>query len=78
MNEDRTPKQISGDFVLCNDNTLWKWINGDLMVLTGWRKLPNIPSDDEYEVLQKERQENEIKWMEAQCSSGTTRIGKNK
>ena len=48
MNEDRTPKQISGDFVLCNDNTLWKWINGDLMVLSGWRKLPNIPSDDEY------------------------------
>jgi hypothetical protein len=66
MTENRTPIQISGDRVLCDDGTLWRWSDGDFMFGTpsGWVKLPPIPTDEQYEILTKDRVEKEQKWIE--------------
>ena len=63
---ERTPIQISGDRVLCDDGTLWRWDNGDFMFGTssGWVKLPPIPTDEQYEILAKEKYEEWRGWME--------------
>jgi hypothetical protein len=53
--DERTPIQISGNRVLCDDGTLWRWDNGDFMFGTpsGWVKLPPIPTDEQYEIFTK-------------------------
>lgn len=63
---ERTPIQISGDRVLCDDGTLWRWDNGDFMfgIPSGWVKLPSIPTDEQYEILTKDKVEKEREWME--------------
>ena len=58
MTKQRTPKQISGDMVLCEDGTIWKWITGGLYK-SGWFKLPPIPSNEQYEIIVSERRKNE-------------------
>jgi hypothetical protein len=50
---ERKPIQISGNFVLCDDSTLWKWETTNWF--SGWTKLPPIPNDEDYENEQKER-----------------------
>jgi hypothetical protein len=61
MTENRTPIQISGNRVLCDDGTLWRWDDGDYMfgASSGWVKLPPIPTDEQYEILKKNRVEGE-------------------
>jgi hypothetical protein len=61
MTENRTPIQISGNRVLCDDGTLWRWDDGDYMfgASSGWVKLPPIPTDEQYEILKKNRVEEE-------------------
>jgi hypothetical protein len=63
---ERTPIQISGDRVLCDDGTLWRWDNGDFMFgsPSGWVKLPPIPTDEQYEILKKDNAKKEVEWME--------------
>jgi hypothetical protein len=61
---ERTPIQISGDRVLCDDGTLWKYDG------VWWVKLTPIPTDDEYEVQQEKRLKWERQWMEAQTKQG--------
>lgn len=61
---ERTPIQISGNMVLCEDKTLWKHDG------SWWVKLAPIPTDEEYEVQQEERLKWEKEWMEAQTERG--------
>ena len=63
---ERTPIQISGNRVLCADGTLWMWCDGDFMfgTLSGWVKLPHVPTDEQYEILTKDKVEKEREWME--------------
>lgn len=70
---ERTPIQISGDTVLCTDGTLWRWSDGYYMFGTpsGWVKLPPIPSDEQYEILTKDRVEREKEWMAKLTEEGT-------
>jgi hypothetical protein len=65
MTENRTPIQISGNRVLCADGTLWKWDDGDFMYGTpsGWVKLPPVPTDEQYEILTKDKVEKEREWI---------------
>ena len=76
MTEDRTPKQIGNDIILCDDGTLWRWNTnlGFCKYTSGWEKLPPIPSDKYYEVLQQERMEADKKWIEKQTERGFTKI----
>ena len=62
---ERTPIQIAGNMVLCEDKSLWKYDDG-----SWWVKLPPIPTDEEYEVLKQERLKWEREWMEAQTKQG--------
>ena len=64
---ERKPIQISGDMVLCSDNTIWK-LDG-----SWWEKLAPIPTDEEYEVLKQERLKWEREWMEAQTKRSTNK-----
>ncbi len=57
---ERKPIQISGDMVLCSDNTLWK-LDG-----SWWAKLAPIPTDEEYEEQRDARLEWEREWIKAQ------------
>jgi hypothetical protein len=57
---ERTPIQISGDMVLCNDKSLWKYDGA------WWVKLAPIPTDEDYEVLKQERIEWEREWIKSQ------------
>lgn len=68
MDNGREPIQIGSDLILCADKTLWKWSNGDFMTgaSSGWKKLPPIPTDEQYEVQQEQRLKWEEAWMEAQ------------
>jgi len=50
---ERKPVQISGNYVLCDDSTLWKWETTSWF--SGWSKLPPIPNDEDYENEKKER-----------------------
>jgi hypothetical protein len=60
MTENRTPIQISGNRVLCDDGTLWKYDGA------WWVKLAPIPTDEEYEVQKQERLEWEREWIKSQ------------
>ena len=62
---ERTPIQISGNVVLCADGTLWRWCNEDFMFGTpsGWVKLPPVPTDEQYEILTKDKVEKEFFFM---------------
>ena len=62
---ERKPIQISGDMVLCSDNTLWK-LDG-----SWWEKLAPIPTDEEYEAQQDARLEWNNKYMEALYERGS-------
>ena len=53
---ERKPIQISSNYVLCDDFTLWKWESKNWF--SGWSKLPPIPNDEDYENLKKERDKN--------------------
>lgn len=53
---ERKPIQISSNYVLCDDSTLWKWESKNWF--SGWSKLPPIPNDEDYENLKKERDKN--------------------
>ena len=64
MTENRTPIQISGDMVLCEDKTIWKYDGA------WWVKLAPIPTDEEYEVLKQSRHEWELELMKAQTEQG--------
>jgi hypothetical protein len=72
MTENRTPIQISGNRVLCDDGTLWRWDDGDFMFGTpsGWVKLPPIPTDEQYEILKKNRVEEEKEWIRKLTEKG--------
>lgn len=72
MTEDRTPKQIGKDIVLCVDGTMWRWNTnlGFFSCISGWEKLPPIPTDEDYEVLQQERMEADKEWIEKQTERG--------
>ena len=63
---ERTPIQISENFVLCSDNTIWKWYGYDIYTgkSGGWEKLPPIPTDEEYEKLQERKVEQITKTAE--------------
>ena len=61
---ERTPIQISGDMVLCEDKTIWKYDGA------WWVKLAPIPTDEEYEVLKQERMKWEQEWIEVQREQG--------
>lgn len=76
MTEDRTPVQISGDKVLCADGTLWRWDRGDYMfgAFPGWVKLPPVPTDEEYEILKKNRVEEEREWIRKLNEKGSTKL----
>ena len=58
MTEHRIPKQISGDMVLCEDGTIWRW-KPPGFYKSGWIKLPPIPSDEQYEIIVRERRKDE-------------------
>jgi len=72
MTENRTPIQISGNRVLCDDGTLWRWDDGDYMfgASSGWVKLPPIPTDEQYEILKKNRVEEEKEWIRKLTEKG--------
>lgn len=61
----RTVIQVPSDFALCEDGTVWKWVPayydklGSISIPSHWNKLPNIPSDEEYE---KQKEERETLW----------------
>jgi len=57
---ERKPIQISGDMVLCEDNTIWKYDGA------WWVKLAHIPTDEEYEVLKQERLKWEREYIKSQ------------
>ena len=57
---ERTPIQISGSMVLCEDKTIWKYDG------PWWVKLAPIPTDEEYEAQQDARLEWEQKWIQSQ------------
>jgi|694.fasta_scaffold00534_14 hypothetical protein len=76
MIENRTPKQIGNDIILCDDGTLWRWNTnlGFSSYISGWEKLPPIPTDEDYEVLQQERMEADRKWIEKQTERGVAKV----
>lgn len=62
---ERKPIQVPQDFVLCEDGTMWKWgsaysdMSHNVIIPPHWSKIPNIPSDEEYE---KQKEEREVLW----------------
>lgn len=68
MTEDRKPIQISDKKVLCSDGTIWSWSEGSLTFgeLSGWVKMPPIPTDEEYESLKQKRKEVSEQWFSRQ------------
>jgi len=64
---ERKPIQISGNYVLCDDSTLWKWESTNWF--SGWSKLPPIPNDDDYENEQKERDEKFKDYFDRQAKA---------
>lgn len=62
---ERTPIQVPKDFVLCEDGTMWKWVPSyydkvsSTSISAHWSKIPNIPSDEEYE---KQKEERDALW----------------
>lgn len=62
---ERKPIQVPKDFALCEDGTMWKWVPAysantySPFIPAHWSKLPNIPSDEEYE---KQKEEREALW----------------
>ena len=61
---ERKPIQISSNYVLCDDSTLWKWESKNWF--SGWSKLPAIPNDEVYENEQKERDKRFIAYFNSQ------------
>ena len=76
MKENRTPKQIGNNLVLCEDGTIWRWSSGDytLNSFSGWEKMPPIPTDEQYEIIKKDREERREKWMEKRIDVGFGKI----
>lgn len=62
---ERKPIQVTKDFILCEDGTMWKWVPSyydkmaSVTISAYWSKLPNIPSDEEYE---KQKEERDALW----------------
>ena len=62
---ERKPITVPKDFVLCEDGTMWKWVPASSFdiyspfIPAHWSKLPNIPTDEEYE---KQKEEREALW----------------
>lgn len=79
MTENRIPLQISDNRVLCNDGTIWSWSKGDLMagIMSGWQKMPPIPTDEEYEDFKRKQKEINDRWYEAQLERMNKGILKN-
>lgn len=58
----RKPIQIPSNFALCEDGTMWERVpcyDGMMgpFVPSHWRRVDDIPSDEEYEKQYKEREE---------------------
>lgn len=63
----RKPLTFSGDFAICDDGTIWKYIpSGGKIFPERWIKLPPIPSDEEYEEQEKKVKETWDNWNEEQ------------
>lgn len=79
MTENRKPIQISDNRVLCDDGTIWSWSRGDLMTgsLSGWQKMPPIPTDEEYESFKQKQQQVSDQWHKKQLATLDT-LGKLK
>ena len=65
----RKPIQISRDFALCEDGTMWIRVksSGGMMepfIPSHWEKVDDIPSDEEYEEQCKEREKLWDKYYE--------------
>lgn len=66
MTENRKPIQISDNKVLCDDGTIWTWNKGNIMTcnMSGWQKMPPIPTDEEYESFKQKQEEINERWYE--------------
>lgn len=64
---ERQPLQVPQDFALCKDGTIWRWVraytdNLNLHFIPAhWERVPNIPSDEEYE---KQKEERQVIWTQ--------------
>ena len=63
MTENRTPIQISGNLVLCEDKTLWE------LGRYGWVKLDPIPTDEEYDIMLQDRFKQQTEYLERICKT---------